>query len=77
MDTREGNAGIYAHSLPGQPPERWETLDAHASQVARLAREFAEGLYPLQPARPRGARRRRLPPLWLSVGECPGPPGPD
>ena len=42
MDTREGNAGIYAHSLPGQPPVRWETLDAHASRVARLAREFAE-----------------------------------
>jgi CRISPR-associated endonuclease/helicase Cas3 len=32
---------IYAHTLPGQPPSQWETLDTHANAVATLAREFA------------------------------------
>lgn len=32
---------IYAHTLEGQPKERWETLETHAAEVARLAREFA------------------------------------
>jgi hypothetical protein len=32
---------IYAHSLPGEPPDKWETLDTHATAVANLAREFA------------------------------------
>jgi CRISPR-associated protein Cas5d len=32
---------IYAHTLPGQPQSAWETLDAHAANVARRAREFA------------------------------------
>jgi hypothetical protein len=32
---------IYAHTLQGQPPERWETLEVHSAAVAKLAREFA------------------------------------
>lgn len=32
---------IYAHSLPGEPQSQWETLEAHADHVARLARTFA------------------------------------
>ena len=32
---------IYAHTLPGQPQSAWETLDAHAGNVARRARDFA------------------------------------
>jgi CRISPR-associated endonuclease/helicase Cas3 len=27
--------------LPGEPPDKWETLDTHAAAVAKLAREFA------------------------------------
>jgi CRISPR-associated endonuclease/helicase Cas3 len=33
---------IYAHTLPGEPPEEWETLDVHSFRVAALARQFAE-----------------------------------
>ena len=33
--------GIYAHSLPGQPPAAWQTLDRHASNVAAMAAAFA------------------------------------
>lgn len=32
---------VYAHSLPGHSQAEWETLDAHATAVARLARGFA------------------------------------
>lgn len=31
----------YAHSLPGEPEERWETLEDHLREVAVLAGEFA------------------------------------
>jgi len=31
----------YAHSLPGEPEERWEGLEVHLGEVARLAGEFA------------------------------------
>lgn len=31
----------YAHSLPGQPPEKWQTLDEHLQAVATMASEFA------------------------------------
>jgi CRISPR-associated endonuclease/helicase Cas3 len=34
-------AVFYAHTLPGQPQAAWETLDAHADNVACKAREFA------------------------------------
>ena len=32
---------IYAHSLPDQPMDRWETLSDHQEAVATLAAEFA------------------------------------
>jgi CRISPR-associated endonuclease/helicase Cas3 len=32
----------YAHSLEGQPPEKWQKLKDHLRNVAKLAREFAE-----------------------------------
>ena len=32
---------IYAHTLANTPIEEWETLEAHASRVAGLARSFA------------------------------------
>lgn len=31
----------YAHSLPGQPREYWESLERHLEEVARLASGFA------------------------------------
>jgi len=34
-------AEFYAHSLTGEPPDRWETLPDHAGAVATLAAEFA------------------------------------
>jgi hypothetical protein len=33
----------YAHSLPGQPPEDWQTLEEHLANVAKKARFFAPG----------------------------------
>lgn len=32
----------YAHSLPGQPAEKWQPLDEHLKNVAEMARGFAE-----------------------------------
>lgn len=32
---------VYAHTLAGRPRSAWETLGAHAANVARLAGEFA------------------------------------
>jgi CRISPR-associated endonuclease/helicase Cas3 len=32
---------IYAHTLPLQPQQDWETLEVHAASVARLAESFA------------------------------------
>lgn len=34
-------ANFYAHSLAGQPPEKWEPLEDHLRAVAALARDFA------------------------------------
>lgn len=31
----------YAHTLPGEPPERWEPLERHLEEVSQLAGEFA------------------------------------
>lgn len=31
----------YAHTLAGQPPEKWEPLERHLKEVARLAGDFA------------------------------------
>ena len=36
-----GETMLYAHSLPGQPPEKWQPLEEHLRNVARLASEFA------------------------------------
>lgn len=35
------SARFYAHSLPGEPEDRWEPLEDHLHNVAALAREFA------------------------------------
>lgn len=35
------NQPAYAHSLPGQPPDKWQPLDEHLKAVAEKAREFA------------------------------------
>lgn len=36
-----GPQPAYAHSLQGQPPERWERLHEHLSRVSELAGEYA------------------------------------
>src|SRR6266542_2988047 len=36
-----GDKVIYAHSLPGEPEERWERLEKHLGDVADLAERFA------------------------------------
>jgi len=33
---------FYAHSLPGQPPEKWQKLEEHLKNVAKMAAEFAK-----------------------------------
>lgn len=32
----------YAHSLEGQPPEKWQALDEHLRKVAGLAAGFTK-----------------------------------
>lgn len=32
----------YAHSLPGEPPEKWQPLEEHLRNVAEMASSFAE-----------------------------------
>jgi hypothetical protein len=32
----------YAHSLPGEPPEKWQPLEEHLKNVAEMAKELAE-----------------------------------
>jgi len=34
-------AEFYAHSLPDQPPEKWQRLEEHLENVAELAAKFA------------------------------------
>lgn len=41
MEQSISNHPNYAHSLPGQPPEKWQTLDDHLRSVAEKARDFA------------------------------------
>ncbi|MFZ3064270.1 MAG: CRISPR-associated helicase Cas3' [Nitrospirota bacterium] len=36
----------YAHSLKNKPEEEWQRLDAHLTEVAALAEEFAKALRP-------------------------------
>ena len=33
---------FYAHSLEGQPPEKWQPLEEHLKNVAKKAKEFAD-----------------------------------
>jgi len=33
---------VYAYSLEGQPPEKWQPLEEHLRAVARQAAEFAK-----------------------------------
>jgi len=40
-DCSRAHPVIYSHTIPGQPREKWETLDDHAAAVAKLAKEFA------------------------------------
>ena len=30
----------FAHSLPGQPPDKWQPLETHLRSVAKKPREF-------------------------------------
>lgn len=32
---------FYAHSIEGQPPERWHLLEDHLDEVAKLSAQFA------------------------------------
>ena len=45
-----GRRGImpeyYAHSLENKPEEEWQTLDAHLTEVAAMAEEFAKAIRP-------------------------------
>jgi len=36
----------YAHSLPNQPPEKWETMEQHEQQVAQLCAGFFSRIHP-------------------------------
>ncbi len=36
----------YAHSLPGQPPEKWETMQQHESAVAKRCAMFLKRIHP-------------------------------
>lgn len=42
---QEGKLGVeeyfYAHTIAGQPPEKWQFLEVHLREVAKLAAEFA------------------------------------
>ena len=33
---------FYAHSLEGQPPDKWQPLEDHVKNMAELAREFVD-----------------------------------
>ncbi len=51
----------YAHSLEGQPPEKWQPLDEHLKNVATLAAEFAGPFG--------GQEWARLAGLWHDLGK--------
>lgn len=36
---------LYAHSLPGEPPEKWQPLEVHLRNVAEMAAKFAQPFY--------------------------------
>ena len=51
----------YAHSLDGEPPEKWQPLEEHLKNVAEMAAEFA---------RPFGGEKwARLAGLWHDLGK--------
>lgn len=55
------NPEYYAHSLKGEPPEKWQRLEDHLRQTAELAAEFA---------RPFGAEKcAYLVGLWHDIGK--------
>ena len=33
---------FYAHSLEGQPPDKWQPLEDHLKNVAEMARDFVD-----------------------------------
>lgn len=35
------NHPAYAHSLSGQPPDKWQPLEEHLKAVAEKAKEFS------------------------------------
>jgi CRISPR-associated endonuclease/helicase Cas3 len=41
-DASSGDATAYAHSLPGETPERWERLEVHLQEVSELAGELSQ-----------------------------------
>jgi CRISPR-associated endonuclease/helicase Cas3 len=51
----------YAHSLTGEPPEKWQRLEDHLQNVARLAAQFAEPFGAEEWARAAG--------LWHDLGK--------
>lgn len=60
--TSDSSAGrCYAHSRPGEPPERWEPLEVHLREVAELAADFA-GTFG-------AAEWGRLAGLWHDLGK--------
>ena len=51
----------YAHSLDGQPPDKWQPLEEHLKNVAELAADFA---------RPFGGEKwAHLAGLWHDLGK--------
>ncbi|MBN3039564.1 MAG: CRISPR-associated helicase Cas3' [Candidatus Omnitrophica bacterium] len=42
MGKKNKNKMYYAHSLPGEPREKWQSLEDHLKNVAELAKRFAE-----------------------------------
>lgn len=55
------NQKYYAHSLEGKPPEKWQHLEEHLENVAKMAAEFAK---------PFGAEDwARLAGLWHDLGK--------
>jgi len=51
----------YAHSLEGQPPEKWQPLEEHLRNVAELASEFARHFG--------GEEWARIAGLWHDLGK--------
>ena len=42
MELRGMVKKFYAHSLEGQPLDKWQRLDEHLNNVAEMARLFAD-----------------------------------